>query len=488
MGKYLSRAKSPLNFTVRTAGSRSQRDQLPFLLDATIFYSLLILVALVAVPYGTVDPWWESLFESAVFGVTILWLVEGLLRRAWWRREHRLMLPLLLLVLFAVIQCLPLWTYDAGQAMAGVKANSSISADPFETWRFAYKLLAITLTFGLLTRYASTEQRLRSLIYLVLVVAVASALFGLFRSEVPGRILGERLLTPASYAQFENRNHFALLVEMAIGLLLGLTIAERKNKIRLVVYVLCGATLWASVLLTHSRGAAISLAVEIPFFFLIFNLVRNESSSKHSDGLVSSRSWIGRRLIATLALAGLLLGAVGASVVLIGGDETISRLELTRSEFNSGHTGPPKILRPQIWQATFRLIKDHPLVGSGFSAYSMAIPRYLNSSGEHALEQAHNDYLELLAGGGVVGGALALWFFLSFAKVARERLRRVSPFYRAVRCGAMAGLFAVAVHSFFDFGLHITINALICSILIVLAVTSSDGQRAVRQAIVLRAA
>jgi hypothetical protein len=39
-----------------------------------------------------------------------------------------------------------------------------------------------------------------------------------------------------------------------------------------------------------------------------------------------------------------------------------------------------------------------------------------------------------------------------------------------MRCGSLAGLFAVAVHSLFDFGLQITINSLVCLLLIVLAV------------------
>jgi putative inorganic carbon (HCO3(-)) transporter len=165
---------------------------------------------------------------------------------------------------------------------------------------------------------------------------------------------------------------------------------------------------------------------------------------------------------------------VAASVVLVGGDETINRLESTPNEFAARSVGPPRNYRPQIWWGTLELIKDHPLVGVGFAGYSVAIPRYLRLSGTWQLEQAHNDYLEVLASGGVVGGSLFVWFLLIFARSTVNHPQSDSHVGRAVKCGAVAGLFAVAVHSLFDFGLHITVNSLVCTALVVVAVKSGN--------------
>lgn len=426
--------------------------QLRRLLEGTAFYGVLILIALVAVPYGTVEPWWESIFEAAVFGLVAVWLLEGTLRDAWLVKEHRLLLPLVGVLFFALVQSVPLW-------------QRTISADPFETQRFAYKLLAILLTLGLLLRYTNTERRLRAIVYLVVGIAFASAIFGFVKAGVPGTIAsfaGERLSSSASFAQFQSRNHFAVLVEMAVGVLLGLAIGDRRHKKRLIVYATLGLTMCVALLLTHSRGGALSLALEIPFFFLLLVSVR------HSIKLLRPS------LIARAAIFTVLLAAAGATVILIGGQETISRIEETAAEFKARRSGPPKVLRPQIWQATAGLIRDNPVVGVGFAGYSMAIPGYLNSSGAWMLEQAHNDYLELQASGGLVGGGLCLWFLVSFVSTARQRLRAAPPFLQAIRCGALAGLFAVALHSFFDYGLHITINTLVCASLVVLAVKVFD--------------
>jgi O-antigen ligase len=263
---------------------------------------------------------------------------------------------------------------------------------------------------------------------------------------------------------------------MAIGLVLGLVVSDRALRKRLALYVLSGLALWAALLLTHSRGGVLSLILEIPFFFFVYGSLRAAPGSpKNNRAPERKRSF---SLAKKVALATFVLAAVAASVVLIGGDETIDRFESTPNEFAARSVGPPRIYRPQIWRGTLELIKDHPLVGVGFAGYSVAIPRYLGWSGEWALQQAHNDYLEVLAGGGVIGGALFAWFLLIFARTILDRPRSDSQSARAVKCGAVAGLFAVAMHSLFDFGLHITVNSLVCTALVVVAVKSGNVEDA----------
>jgi len=438
----------------------SIRERVSGFLARAIFCGLLLVIALTAIPFGTVDPWWESVFEAWVFMLVILWIIQASIGGAPWVREYQLLLPLLVLVIFSVIQSLPLGKGADGPAMAGVMVNRALSADPFETWRFAFKMLAVTLTLGLLLSYTSTESRLRTVVYVVVAVALASAVFGLLAPRLPQnllRLVSTRLSPDKSYGQFENRNHFAFLMEMAIGLVLGLAVNDWHHRKWLALYVLSGLIMWGALLLTHSRGGVFALMFEIPFFFLLYKRLGMERDSRERPAKKRPGSFV---------LAGLLLGAVAASVILVGGDETIYRIELTPAEFTARQVGPPKIDRPDIWLATLKLIKDHPLAGVGFAAYSVAIPRHISSSGEWTPEQAHNDYLEVLASGGLIGGVLLVWFLVAFVKISRKRLLSHYNRERAIKCGALGGLFAVAVHSIFDFGLHITVNTLVCLALI----------------------
>ncbi len=84
-------------------------------------------------------------------------------------------------------------------------------------------------------------------------------------------------------------------------------------------------------------------------------------------------------------------------------------------------------------------------------------------------QEAHNDYLELLSSGGLIGFAIGVWFVVVVVREIRKNLSVDSGFIRAVRFGAVLGLAGVAAHSLVDFGLHITINALVFVTLIMMA-------------------
>jgi len=102
---------------------------------------------------------------------------------------------------------------------------------------------------------------------------------------------------------------------------------------------------------------------------------------------------------------------------------------------------------------------------------------YRDASGEWTPEQAHNDYLELLASGGLIGAALGTWFIVALFKLAWERLHTTDSYRRATCLGALAGLFGAAVHSLFDYGLHITINAFVFTVLIAMAVVNGRVEK-----------
>jgi len=102
----------------------------------------------------------------------------------------------------------------------------------------------------------------------------------------------------------------------------------------------------------------------------------------------------------------------------------------------------------------------HPILGVGMNGYWIAVPTYHNASGTMTPQEAHNDYLELLASGGIVGFAIGIWFAAQVFRATRENLRSPNRFRRAACFGAAIGIAGVAVHSLVDFGLHMIINAL----------------------------
>ena len=110
--------------------------------------------------------------------------------------------------------------------------------------------------------------------------------------------------------------------------------------------------------------------------------------------------------------------------------------------------------------------------------YWAAIPAVHDASGTMTPQEAHNDYLELLASGGLVGLALGVWFAIVVFKRTRKNLGSSNRFQRAACLGAAIGIAGVAVHSLVDFGLHTIVNALVFTTLIVIATSNSQRENA----------
>ena len=166
----------------------------------------------------------------------------------------------------------------------------------------------------------------------------------------------------------------------------------------------------------------------------------------------------------------LIVGTLGMGVVWMGGEDLalkIAGMSGISQDTIEGTT------RKDIWRATWSLIKDNPWTGVGFGAYYLAIPQYQVSSGRTKVEQAHNDYLDLIASGGVVAALLAAAFIVLLIWRARSSLRSADPYRRAAALGALAGILSVSVHSVADFGLQLTGIAVIFAALVVIAVGES---------------
>ena len=109
----------------------------------------------------------------------------------------------------------------------------------------------------------------------------------------------------------------------------------------------------------------------------------------------------------------------------------------------------------------------------GLGGYWIGITAYHEASGRLVPQEAHNDYLELLSSGGVIGFAIGVWFVVIVVRMIRRNLfADRGGFLRAARKGAVLGLAGVAAHSLVDFGLHIMVNAIMFVTLIMIATTN----------------
>ena len=409
-----------------------------------VFVALLALLAISAVPYGTVEPWWKAAFVCAVFAICILAIVEsGSLKF----ENGSILLPMLALTVWAFVQTIAL----GSQEIAGITIRNTISADAFQTRFFALQMLALTAWLALLYRYASTERHMRVLVYTILGVAVVSAVFGILRQATQHEIgFVLPLLRPnQGYGQFINKNHFAYLMEMAFGLGIGVALMKRE---RVLIYVALLLPIWTALVLSNSRGGILAMLVQIGSAVLLLS----------SRGLTAFRA----------GLLGVLVVGVLVGTFWVGGDRLASNFENASSELNAGDAG---VSRNEIWRATLKMFAAHPITGVGLGGYWIAITAYHDASGLMTPQEAHNDYLELLASGGLVGFAIGVWFVVMVVRAVRANLAINTGYTRALRLGAVLGIIGVAAHSLVDFGLHILVNAII--FLSLISIATSKGRQ-----------
>jgi|ERR1043166_6447418 O-antigen ligase len=480
-------------------GHESSRERFARLIERVVYVGSLILIAWTAIPYGSVEFWWTSFFELAVFTFGGLWALEGLLRENYQSERWRwLLLPAAALVIFCLIQSVPF-----GQSLSvggiGNSIRYAVSADPFETRSFALRLSAIALLAIMLLRFTSNRFRLQALILTVIAVGAVSAIFGILRQTMQHAEVG--FVLPAlprgiGYGQIISRNQFAFMMEMAFGLTLGMIFGRHDRLERKLFYAALGLPIVAALILANSRGAILTLMCELLLLALLIitrawndkrrdhvaiEVERNRPGSEKEQmqaRTLARESSGGSRLINFLARAAIvaaLLVVASLTVVWVGGEKVTSNLNTVSDELK--HEDEParwNTRRVDIWKATWRMIKDHPVAGVGFGGYWIAVPRYHDASGAYTPQQAHNDYLEIVASGGVIGLLICIWLIVVVIKRFKDTAKVVDPFRRAAWCGAVLGLSGVAIHSIVDFGLHLTINGALCVALI--AIGTADIQ------------
>jgi O-antigen ligase len=174
-------------------------------------------------------------------------------------------------------------------------------------------------------------------------------------------------------------------------------------------------------------------------------------------------------------LAAALLVSLFIGVLALGGEMSINRLIV-----DSVNTNDPTTGRAHFWTVTLEIIKAHPFLGTGLGAFGVVYTRFDSRNGLFRLEQAHNDYLQVFSDGGIIGATIALAFvgLLFYRGFVRARSR--DDFRRGVALASLGGCFAVLVHSFFDFTLHTTSNALLFLVLAALATINGRVEDAPR--------
>jgi O-antigen ligase len=116
-------------------------------------------------------------------------------------------------------------------------------------------------------------------------------------------------------------------------------------------------------------------------------------------------------------------------------------------------------------------MRRFPLTGTGINTYPTVTPFFQAGLVPTPVE-AHSDYLQLAAEGGLLVGVPAVALVVLFAREVRRRFAAAGPSLTSywLRVGAVAGLVAIAVQETVDFSLQLPGNAVMFAALCTIAV------------------
>lgn len=419
--------------------------------------TICVMIVLTTMAYGTVHYWALAIFAATAAGMVCLWCLDGLVLRSVRVSKNLLQLPMLGMILLVLIQLLPLRS-AADNAGLPLTLSRSLSLDPYATRLVLVQVTALFIYFAATLIFIDTPRRLRTLTRTIIIFGFLLAMFGLTQSFTSDgtKVYWFRQLTQSTaFGPFINRHHFAGYMELTLALPLGLLFSGSIEAHKRPLYAFAAMLMGVALIMTNSRGGIISLGAEILFLVVIAGFgLRRESEEKP------------KRIRAIIIRAGLALGMVIALIVgavAFGGADVFNRL------LGTTNAADPTTGRSHYWSITLDVIKTNPILGSGLGSLGVIYTRFDTRNGMYRLEQAHNDYLQTLADGGIVGAILGLTFLILLFRWAFKRRHTDDKFRRGVATGALAGCFGVLVHSAFDFTLHTTSNALLFLILAAMA-------------------
>lgn len=309
---------------------------------------------------------------------------------------------------------------------------------------------------------------IRSFFLLLLISGFAVALIGIVQLFAGnGKILWFYIpydwqsstggLSRRASGPFINPDHFANYLSLIFPFTLSYALwppplprTDLERGLRLIC-AFASLILFAAILVSLSRLGWFSVLLATTF--LIWTRHRSEPIGSAVLNL--------RRLLAVLrygAVIAILL--LAASLWLIGpqGRQAVDlRLAETVNEDDLGLTG-----RWLIWQDSWKLIRDFPLLGTGLGTWSDSFRRYQSRTSVATFyREAHNDYLELLAETGIVGFSLLTLFFFQGARLLLRGLRVATNHRHALLLPCVTALVIMFFHELFDFSLQIPANAIL---------------------------
>jgi len=392
-------------------------------IGTVILYGTFGLLMFGPLAFGAVEPWSTFILEAGSVLLVLLWLAKQWIDdeiTVLWNPLYLPMAAFGALILFQIIFHRTAYRHDT---VAGAMLYC------------AYAMLCFLATQMLLR-----SSQARKVAVVLACYGAAIAAFALLQGVAPnGKIYWTRQPRMGGwiYGSYVNHNHYAGLMELLVPIPLVIALSRVAQEKERLVAGIAAAVMVGTVFLSGSRGGMLSIFVELVILAVL--LLRQRKNA--------------RIAIAAGAFAVVLLSLL----TWLGGKELTTRVVSISSETRTEISGG---MRLSIDRDTLHMFAKKPVIGWGLGTFPTIYPEFRSFYTNFFVNEAHNDYLQLLAEMGILGFGIMLWFVIV---LYRRGLKKISNWTTDVSGAAtLACLLAasgILVHSAFDFNLQIPANA-----------------------------
>lgn len=228
-------------------------------------------------------------------------------------------------------------------------------------------------------------------------------------------------------ASFNTPNDFASYIATILPLVASISFFKVKKPWKKAAVIIVAAILFICLILSASRSVWFAILLAIPFALLLRN-----------------------KKLATFILLLIIISLIFSPLL-----SDISR-DRIKNFFNfSG--GNSDRHRGFLWQISFNMFKERPLLGQGLGTFMYNFQRFQPDEYPYnwGICYAHNCFLQIAAETGIMGLLTFVWILALLFFVSYRNIRRIKDtyFYNTLS-GLLIGLFAYLINSFFDTNLY----------------------------------
>lgn len=326
--------------------------------------------------------------------------------------------------------------------MIVIAISSLISISMAESIKIALLMIAFTMFYFVVINVITTRKQLKVILYIMLVMATLTALYGI-RQYMVGDVYAQAWLDEDMfedikmrvYSTLENPNVYGEYLLLVIPFIAALFWTEKGWKKKVFVLMALGITGMA-LILTFSRGCWLGIIFGLTILALI----------------------IDKRFI----LVGILLLLLLPFIL----PATIMERFMSIGNMNDTSTS----YRVYIWLGTLSMLRDYWLsgVGMGITSFNTIYPLYSyhNIKAPHS----HNLYLQLIVEYGMVGFIVMLGVIYQYFKMSIISMKQKKDI---VLGGLMSGMIGFLLQSMTDHTWYNYRVVLIFWVIVALTITAS---------------